>query len=493
MLDDEQVDDTGKSVEEAKGKTKEVKAKPVQQVSAEKTHAKPADKAVDKGKQRARDSRRRDPTPSSSSESDSDSDSESDSHSDTDVAVNTDNDVVMNDGLESEAPASEDADLVPPGSSTAVKEAVIALKAHLDKVEANTEEDKRAEAVYTAFTKFSKRMGKKAVDFTTHRDQNVAMNRYYFIRTGITDNIPAELKPRNAKKGPQPRPRPRPRSKPSQASKQPGSRTQTQVSQAPSPSQPLRRGRSASRHTSGATQPPDTESSSDDEDTDSLEEPSRTTDDAPQGTTSTPPAQWMEKPLQFFSEGPAGSSPHTKALVSAWVDFERSKGFPEVRSLCGPRGSFLADVAPPVDYKDKIVKVTASHRTPRMDRSSSPLRASAKVGVEDAVDGFRRINGPVVAELAAQLARRGRMLADEEGNGIGRRLLGRGGLPWCKRTLLGRAWGGLVVQRVEGEAAEGVGRLTGRRGMGDAADNESREWKGLEPGETVESSHGLER
>lgn len=345
MLDDDDGDDgdvhENKDGGRTKGKGKETQTAQRKEVQAKPDLVPPVNNKVNKGKEKARDSldhdQRSSPAPESKPADDSLSDDE--------VNMLIDGSPAKDDASDSDTSNTDsDFDALEMGPSSSETKLIKALKTYLDKVEAETAEAERPQAVYRAFDKFARQASKK-VDFVKSRDRNIAMMKYYFSRTGITDDVPWKSKD-GVKKKPAPKPKPKPRNSPRSkkpVSKKPVSRLEQILStQTPSPPQSVRRGRSASRLSSAATQPP--ESSSDSERSESLDEHSPAADkakDAPRDTTVKPCAKWMEKPLEFFKEGPAGSAERMKSLVAAWVEFERSKGFPEVRDV-----PFIAERTP---------------------------------------------------------------------------------------------------------------------------------------------------
>lgn len=136
-----------------------------------------------KGKRRARES--------SSSDSESDS-SHSDSESDSDLVGDT------NGKKDDTASSSDESDIeIESAKAVAVKsphrKVLDDLDALLNKVEREAAPEHAKTAVYEAFNKFSRRMGRKVTDFVQNREISMAMNDYYFERIGLKSAIPEGL------------------------------------------------------------------------------------------------------------------------------------------------------------------------------------------------------------------------------------------------------------------------------------------------------------
>lgn len=84
------------------------------------------------------------------------------------------------------------------------------------------------------------------------------------------------------------------------------------------------------------------------------------------------------------------------------------------------------------------------------------------MGVEDPIEGLRRIDDGLVEDAATALARRREELASEEGT-QGRRFVGDAVLRWHERYLPCGGGYAVVAECAGGETIEGAGDVAGRR------------------------------
>lgn len=296
-------------------------------------------KPTNKGKERAREkepilrsSLESDPEPSHSSSSDTDP-----MDIDT-VAAKPDNDAEKSDADKSDttlSPSTSDDDdetAKPINGNLSDKEqaTLTQLGQILNAAIVGVDESKHREVMYAAFDKFTRRVSKKTHDFELSRKLNMAMNKFFFNHIGLGDvtigGSQNTAKGKKPAKGTKPLPRPRPKPKPGQPSSSSSKPASRRAASTTTPSAPLRRGRSASRNTSGAVQPPRSPSPSSPSDDSELEEVGVSTKQPNDKTDKShaheelPVAKWMLEPLKFF-DGCSGAG--VKSLVRAWMDFER--------------------------------------------------------------------------------------------------------------------------------------------------------------------------
>lgn len=309
-------------------------------------------KPTNKGKECARE---KEPVMQSSSESDPEPSHSS--SSDTDpmdidpVAAKPDNDAEKSDADKSDttsSPSTSDDETAKPinGNLSDKEQAILTqLDQILNAAIVGVDESKHREVMYAAFDKFTRRISKKTRDFELSRKLNMAMNKFFFNHIGLGDvtigGSQNTAKGKKPAKGTKPPPRPRPKPKPGQPSSSSSKPASRRAASTTTPVAPLRRGRSASRNTSGAAQPPRSPSPSSSSDSEpeevsvSTKQPNGKTDKS-HAHEDLPVPKWMSKPLEFFN-GCSGAG--VKSLVLAWVDFERSQSSSKNSvSLCQTEG-----------------------------------------------------------------------------------------------------------------------------------------------------------
>lgn len=287
-------------------------------------------KADPKGKQRAEISHGSSSDSHSSSDSDSDSDLESESDPD---SPDTDG------GKSDESSSSSDESDTESAKTVAVesrhRKVLDELDALLNKVEREAAPGSAKTAVYQAFNKFSRRMGKKVTDFVENREISMAMNDYYFERIGLKNAIPEGLA---VKKDAGTRTGKKTKSRTKKSRSNSPRRTSSRLAQslatpaAPS-SQHSAQGQSTSRHASNATQPPITPAPSHETDDSDLEpdvpsaavtQPNNNADDLPRIAAATNVPQWAEKALEVFNASPGAKLACCAKMIAGWTRFEQA-------------------------------------------------------------------------------------------------------------------------------------------------------------------------